>query len=46
MTGLPVAWTVRTAKDSELPEVPLLLDAVKSRGFTFDVVRAGQGLRQ
>jgi len=42
-TGLPVAWNVRTAKDSELPEVPLLLDAVKSRGFTFDVVVLDRG---
>ncbi len=42
-TGLPVAWTVRTAKDSELPEVPLLLDAVKSRGFTVDVCVMDRG---
>jgi hypothetical protein len=43
LTGLPVAWNVRTAKDSELPEVPLLLDAVKSRGFTFDIVVLDRG---
>lgn len=43
LTGLPVAWNVRTAKDSELPEVPLLLDAAKSRGFTFDVVVLDRG---
>jgi hypothetical protein len=42
-TGLPVAWTVRTAKDSELPEVPLLLDAAKSRGFTPDVCVLDRG---
>lgn len=29
---------VETAKDSELPLVPTLLDKVKSRGFTFDAV--------
>ncbi len=37
LTGLPIAWNVRTAKASELPEVPLLLDDVKSRGFTMEV---------
>jgi len=42
-TGLPLAWTVRTAKDSELPEVPLLLDAAKSRGFTVDVCVLDRG---
>ncbi len=42
-TGLPVAWTVRTAKDSELPEVPLLLDAVRDRGFTVDVCVMDRG---
>ena len=35
--GLPVAWKVETAKDSELPLVPVLLDAVARRGFTSDV---------
>jgi hypothetical protein len=33
MTGLPLAWEVRTAKDSEIPLVPVLLDAAGSRGF-------------
>lgn len=42
-TGLPIAWNVRTAKDSELPEVPLLLDAVKSRWFTVDVCVLDRG---
>ena len=32
-TGLPVAWTVKTAKDSEIPEVPDLLDAAAQHGF-------------
>lgn len=34
VTGLPVAWTVKTAKDSEIPEVPDLLDAAVTHGFT------------
>jgi len=33
VTGLPVAWQVETAKDSELPLVPVLLDAAAGRGF-------------
>ena len=31
-TGLPVAWTIRTAKDSEHPEVAALLDIAERRG--------------
>lgn len=31
-TELPVAWTTRTARDSELPEVVPLLDAMVRRG--------------
>jgi Transposase DDE domain/Transposase domain (DUF772) len=34
VTGLPVAWQVATAKDSELPLVGPLLDATTGRGFT------------
>jgi hypothetical protein len=37
VTGLPVAWNVRTAKASELPEVPLLLDDAERRGFAVEV---------
>src|SRR5260370_15684530 len=37
VTGLPVAWQVETAQDSELPLVPVLLDTEKRRGFTADV---------
>ena len=33
VTGLPIAWQVETAKDSELPMVPVLLDAADARGF-------------
>lgn len=43
MTGLPVAWKVETAKDSELPLVPVLLDVVKQRGFTVDVCVMDRG---
>ncbi len=42
-TGLPLAWQVETAKDSELPLVPVLLDAAAGRGFMPDVC-AGPGL--
>src|SRR6266576_1861933 len=31
--GLPLAWQVETAKDSEIPLVPGLLDAADTRGF-------------
>ena len=41
-TGLPVAWTVRTAKDSELPEVPLLLAGVSGDHGPWLTVSAGQ----
>ena len=43
MTGLPLAWKVETAKDSELPLVPVLLDATASRGFTPDVCVLDRG---
>lgn len=33
-TGLPVAWTVRSANAPETTELPILLDAVQARGFT------------
>ena len=42
-TGLPVAWQVETAKDSELPLVPVLLDAAARRGFTPDVCVLDRG---
>jgi hypothetical protein len=32
VTGLPIAWQVETAKDSEIPLVPVLL-AARARGF-------------
>ena len=32
-TGLPVAWQVATAKDSEIPLVGSLLDTAAQRGF-------------
>lgn len=33
-TGLPVAWRVETASESEHPQVPTLLDAAIGRGFS------------
>jgi len=36
-TSLSVAWKVETAKDPELPVVPVLLDSVARRGFAPDV---------
>jgi hypothetical protein len=42
-TGLPVAWKVETAKDSELPLVPVLLDTVQRRGFSVDVCVMDRG---
>src|ERR1022692_1491118 len=42
-TGLPLARKVETAKDSELPLVPVLLDAAAWRGFTPDVCVLDRG---
>jgi transposase, IS5 family len=42
-TGLPVAWQVETAKDSEIPLVPVLLDAAGARGFTPGVAVLDRG---
>ena len=33
-TDLPVAWQVETARDSELPVVPVLLDRIMGRGWS------------
>ena len=43
VTGLPLAWKVETAKDSELPLVPVLLDATIGRGFRPDVCVLDRG---
>lgn len=32
-TDLPIAWRVETARDSEIPLAPILLDAAAARGF-------------
>lgn len=32
-TGLPVAWQVETARDAEVPVVPVLLDKLAANGF-------------
>jgi Transposase DDE domain/Transposase domain (DUF772) len=42
-TGLPLAWQVETAKDSELPLVPTLLDIVEGRSFAPSVVVLDRG---
>ena len=43
VTGLPVAWKVETAKDPELPLVPVLLDTVERRGFAVDICVMDRG---
>ena len=42
-TGLPVAWQVETARDSEVPVVPTLLDRLSDRGWatTYAVLDKG-----
>ena len=42
-TGLPVAWQVQTARDSEIPVVPDLLDSVMERGFAVQVAILDRG---
>jgi hypothetical protein len=42
-TGLPLAWQVETAKDSEIPLVPTLLDMVTDRSFAPSVVVLDRG---
>ena len=43
VTGLPLAWQVETAKDSEIPLAPVLLDAANARGFTPGVAVLDRG---
>jgi hypothetical protein len=42
-TGLPLAWEVRTAKDSEIPMVPVLVDIMHAREFTPAVLVMDRG---
>jgi transposase, IS5 family len=42
-TGLPVAWQVETARDSELPLVPTLLDKLAASGFRPDYAVLDKG---
>ena len=42
-TGLPLAWQVETAKDSEIPQVPVLLDSALERGFAVQVAVLDRG---
>jgi Transposase DDE domain len=43
ITGLPLAWQVGTAKDSEIPLVPGQLDAADTRGFKPSVAVLDRG---
>ncbi|HUZ56029.1 MAG TPA: transposase [Streptosporangiaceae bacterium] len=42
-TGLPLAWQVETAKDSEIPMVPVLVDIMHAREFTPAVLVMDRG---
>jgi len=42
-TGLPVAWQVETAKDPEIPLVPVLLDSAAERGFAVHIAVLDRG---
>ncbi len=42
-TGLPLAWTVATARQHESRSLPVLLDAVQRRGFQVDTCAADRG---
>src|SRR5437588_12474389 len=42
-TGLPVAWTVATAKDAEVGYALELLDAAQARGFHIDAAIMDKG---
>jgi hypothetical protein len=43
VTGLPIAWEVRTARDSEIPQVPILLNTAEARGFRLSVALLDRG---
>jgi hypothetical protein len=43
VTGLPLAWQVETAKDSEIPMVPVLADIMHARDFTPGVLVLDRG---
>jgi Transposase DDE domain/Transposase domain (DUF772) len=42
-TGLPLAWTVETASQAEVPMVPTLLDTLASRGIVAGVAVLDKG---
>ena len=42
-TGLPLAWQVETAKDSEIPMVPVLVDIMHARDFMPGVLVLDRG---
>ena len=43
VTGLPAAWQVETAKDSEIPQVEALLNAANGRGFAPSIAILDRG---
>jgi hypothetical protein len=45
-TGLPLAWKVETAKDSEIPQVPVLVDMMHAREFSPAVLVMDRGYDQ
>src|SRR5258708_23416725 len=42
-TGLPLAWRVETAKDSEISQVPVLVDIMHARNFISGVLVLDRG---
>lgn len=42
-TGLPLAWRVETARDSEIPQVPVLVDKMHAREFNPSVLVLDRG---
>lgn len=42
-TGLPLAWTVQTASESEHTQVPILLDHLIEQGFGIETVAMDKG---
>jgi transposase len=46
VSGLPIAWQVETAKTSELPLVPTLLDMLAARGIVTGIALLDRGYDQ
>jgi hypothetical protein len=43
VTGLPLAWEVKTAREHETTAVPSLLDTLRARGFAAQTVAMDKG---